>query len=223
MNGLSLLRKVYNKTIREYLPYKLGILNGVAVKHKFKILDLSSSSDKYELGLCKSIRNYVCSADTVVIVGGGLGVSSIVAANNVGKDGVIHTFEASNAQYSKINTTISLNKADDRVNLNHSYVSKVNKTSEKKYGSSEDAKFVPAKDLPKCDVLELDCEGAEINILENMTICPDVFIVETHGYMGSKKSDVKKILDKLEYNIIEEDVENENKGIYILTAKIKNT
>lgn len=222
MNVLSLLRGIYNSTIRKHLPYKLGILNGVAVKHKFKLLDLSNCSDEYEASLCESIKNCVCSGDTVVIVGGGLGVSSVVAANHVGTDGVVHTFEASDLQYNRINTTVSLNKVGDRVNLNHSYVSKVKEKSVKKYGSSGGATFVPATDLPKCDVLELDCEGVEKNILKNMTIRPESIVVETHGYIGSKKSDVKKILNELEYEIIQEKVENKNKGIYVLTARIRD-
>jgi hypothetical protein len=185
-------------------------------------LDLSNQFEEYEAGLCKSIRNYVSSGDTVVIVGGGLGVSSIVAANYVGTDGVVHTYEASDTQYNKINATVSHNKADDRINLNHSYVSEVNKASVKKYGSSGNATFVPAKDLPNCNVLELDCEGAEINILESMTIRPEIIVVETHGHLGSIKPDIKEILNELEYEIIEEEAENENEGIYILTAKINN-
>jgi hypothetical protein len=190
--------------------------------HRFKLLDLSNHFEEYEAGLCRSIRNYVSSGDTVVIVGGGLGVSSIVAANYVGADGVVHTYEASYAQYNKINATISLNKVSDRINLKHSYVSEVNKASVKKYGSSGNATFVPAKDLPNCNVLELDCEGAEINILENMTIRPEIIVVETHGYLGSTKPDIKEVLNGLEYEIVEEEAENKDDGIYILTAKISN-
>jgi hypothetical protein len=222
MDVLSPVRKVYNSTIRRYLPYKFGVLNGVAVEHKFRILDFSNNFGGYEEEICRSIRDNVNSGDSVVIVGGGLGVSSVVAANLVGKNGVIHTFEASDTQYNKIKRTIEINKASDRIELKHSFVSDVNEASVKKYGPSEDATFVAPEDLPHCDVLELDCEGAETNILENMVVRPNTIIVETHGHLGAQNSDVKRILRKIGYEIIQDEVENKSKGIHVLTAKVEN-
>jgi hypothetical protein len=43
-------------------------------------------------------------------------------------------------------------------------------------------------ELPECDILELDGEGAESLILRNMTIRPRVIAVETHGVYGAPTS-----------------------------------
>ena len=39
------------------------------------------------------------------------------------------------------------------------------------------------EELPSCDVLELDCEGSEIDILRRMVITPRVIIVEIHPWL----------------------------------------
>lgn len=48
--------------------------------------------------------------------------------------------------------------------------------------------------LPACDILELDCGGAEMVILRNMTIRPRVIAVEAHGLYGAPTVAVKELL-----------------------------
>jgi len=50
-------------------------------------------------------------------------------------------------------------------------------------GIADDAEFIDPADLPACDVLEMDCEGSELGILEGMQIRPRVLIVELHPTM----------------------------------------
>ena len=50
-------------------------------------------------------------------------------------------------------------------------------------GMADDAEVVHPADLPACDVLEMDCEGSELGILEGMQIRPRVLIVELHPTM----------------------------------------
>ena len=45
-------------------------------------------------------------------------------------------------------------------------------------------------------------EGAELPILENIKVRPRLIIVEAHPTLNSPKEEVKKLLDRLEYDII---------------------
>jgi hypothetical protein len=49
--------------------------------------------------------------------------------------------------------------------------------------------------LPQADVIEMDCEGAELEIIENLSIRPRVITVETH----SNHDDVLNALEKIGY------------------------
>ena len=62
---------------------------------------------------------------------------------------------------------------------------------------------VSPAELPECDILELDCEGAESLILRNMAIRPRVIAVETHGVYGAPTRVVKELLEKLDYAVEE--------------------
>jgi hypothetical protein len=87
--------------------------------------------------------------------------------------------------------------------------------------------IVPANKLPECDVLELDCEGAELDILRSMTISPRVILVETHGLYGSSSQEVDRQLTSLGYKtsnlgVAEPRVSKfcEDNDIYVLSGLI---
>ncbi len=69
------------------------------------------------------------------------------------------------------------------------------------YGDGEVAPVVAPKDLPECDILEMDCEGAERIILAGMTIRPRAIAVETHRVYGSPTEVVHEALEKLGYAV----------------------
>ena len=50
-------------------------------------------------------------------------------------------------------------------------------------------------------MLELDCEGAEISIIANMTIRPRVILVEAHGVLGAPTADVRDLLVAKNYEV----------------------
>jgi hypothetical protein len=85
-------------------------------------------------------------------------------------------------------------------------------------GSISDLPLTEPSELPACDILELDCEGAESYILKNMTIKPRTIITETHGCYGAPEEEVKSILSKLGYDITSREVLDQSRGIVILTA-----
>jgi len=88
---------------------------------------------------------------------------------------------------------------------------------------SDDAQIVSSPDLPDCDVLVLDCEGAEIEILLEMEIRPRVVFVETHGMYYAPEVAIRDKLDCEGYKIDESMVAEkqlrdicEDNGIYVL-------
>ena len=82
----------------------------------------------------------------------------------------------------------------------------------------EDVSVVAASLLPKADIVKIDTEGAEIEILENMVIKPDVYLIEYHSAYNRRKID--NILH--DYTLIAADIANANYGIvkYALSSKI---
>ena len=82
----------------------------------------------------------------------------------------------------------------------------------------EDVSVVAASLLPKADIVKIDTEGAEIEILENMVIKPDVYLIEYHSAYNRRKID--NILH--DYTLVAADIANANYGIvkYALSSKI---
>jgi hypothetical protein len=64
---------------------------------------------------------------------------------------------------------------------------------------SETGPVLPPSQLPQCDVLQLDCEGAEAEILRELTIQPRVVLVETHGLYGAPTDLIASLLKKRGY------------------------
>ena len=66
------------------------------------------------------------------------------------------------------------------------------------YGAPEDLspRVVTPADLPECDVLALDCEGAEIVILRNLKFRPRAIAVESHGIYGAPSKMVRELLEQ---------------------------
>lgn len=173
----------------------------------------------YENALVEGIQQYVEPGDTVVVVGGGWGVSTVIAARQSGSNGQVITFEGGAETVTKVKDTVQLNNLDDRVSIRHAIVAQAVSLR----GDSGDAQVVSPTDLPDCDVLVLDCEGAEIDILEEMEIRPRAVLVETHGMYDAPEAAVRDKLDCAGYKIDESMVAEERlrdiceeNGIYVL-------
>ena len=67
------------------------------------------------------------------------------------------------------------------------------------YGRRRGGVVAPA-DLPPCDVLELDCEGSEVEILGALAVRPRVVLVETHGLYGAPTDRVLALVRGLGYD-----------------------
>jgi FkbM family methyltransferase len=83
----------------------------------------------------------------------------------------------------------------------------------------EDVSVVSASLLPKADIVKIDTEGAEIEILENIIIKPDVYLIEYHSAYNRRRID--NIL--YDYTLVAADIANPDFGIvkYALSSKIE--
>jgi hypothetical protein len=125
----------------------------------------------------------------------------VVAAKAVGETGSVVCFEGNSWNVRKVQATAARNKMSNRLKVKHAVVGEPIAV----YGVSHQLStlVVSPAELPECDMLELDCEGAEIVILRNMAIRPQVIAVETHGVYGAPTNKVKELLEKMDYAVEE--------------------
>lgn len=216
----------YNNFIRSLLPATTADYNGVNVRNvrvgdrflPWHTVDIPN----YESALVAGIRERVTSGDKVVIVGGGWGVSTVAAARQAGMNGQVDTFEGSENAMKNVLSTVRLNNVTERVTVYHAIVARAHSLR----GERGSAAIVSPTDLPECDVLILDCEGAELEILEEMTINPHTILVETHGMLNASESVVEDRLTQNSYKVIDRVVAEDRlreyclkNEIFVLTAK----
>ncbi|WP_226022582.1 hypothetical protein [Halomicrobium salinisoli] len=208
------VRRAYNRVVRPHLPEKIAVFNGVAVR-RIPLLDLTDEFPAYEATLIDAVRSAVESGDDVVVVGGGWGVSSVVAARRAGPDGAVTAFEPARHRYRYVRETAALNGVDDRVAVRHALVGPGVKVD----GDGSGAARLPPGDLPDCDVLVLDCEGAEADVLRHVDVEPRTIVVETHACFGTPEDATRDALDEQGYDVVERAADEPDRGIFVLTAE----
>jgi len=192
---------------------KIGVYNGVAVR-KDVLLRPDDVHTNYEKALVGQIRNTVELGEQIVVIGGGNGVSTTVAARRAGESGHVISFEGSETRVEIARETTVLNKISDRVTVKHAVVSDAHRLFSKAGAASQ----IEPDALPECDVLVMDCEGSELNILRNMSVRPRAVVVETHASFDSPEQKVRKALREMDYSVVNRGVEDEETGAYVLTA-----
>lgn len=204
-------RTVYNRLLRPRLPRTetTTSYNGVTVRpYRFGdgIVPWSAPPNQgghrneaaYERALVAALREEVVPGDRVVVVGGGLGVTAVVAARRAGPTGQVVVYEGAVDYAAITRETVSLNDVDDRVEVRHAIVDH----AERLEGRSGGADTVAPGALPDCDVLQLDCEGAEEAILPSLDVTSRSIIVETHGNVD----EVRGALAVQGYEVVSESV-----------------
>lgn len=151
----------------------------------------------YEAALVKALHAHVMPGDRVVVVGGGWGVTTAIAARLAGDEGHVTCYEASKAWVERSRGCLALQPPAATVEIHHAVVGPLVQAS----GDEEGARNVAATDLPVCDVLEMDCEGAEIPILAALPFRPRALLVESHGFLGSPSKRVMLLLKTMGYTI----------------------
>lgn len=209
---MNIINKIYNQTIRPYLPNTVGLLNGVATPFP-KYLDRDIVHQDYEEGLIDGIQSLVAPGDRVVIIGGGRGVSAVRTAEVVGPTGSVTVFEAVEEQVDKIQQVAEMNKVADRIDVNQgTFGDQVHST----IFDLEPGTFTSVDSLPKCDCLIMDCEGCERYVLEELDTPPQKMLVETHGKFESPTEENRKMMEEMGYEITYEVTEFEEGDVCIL-------
>jgi hypothetical protein len=171
----------------------------------------------YEDALVAALSETVRSGDRVVIVGGGIGVTSVVAALRTGPSGGVQCFEGNKGRVLQVQETAARNKVTN-ISAHHAVVGK----SIGVYGGAGEAGAVmPPAQLPPCDVLEMDCEGAEVEILRGMIIQPRAILVETHGMYGAPTDLVTSLLEKRGYTVSDRGLAERRNADYCLKQDVR--
>jgi len=165
----------------------------------------------YEQNSISAIRKYVKQGHRVTIIGGGYGVTGIVAME---KGGLVTLIEPSKKRVENILKTWNEHNMDGKII--QGYVGAPLNI----WGEMEGAEKIEV--IPECDVLELDCEGGEKEVLFNLSINPEIIIVESHGHLGSPSFLVKELLNRKGYIIIDEQPEEVLKDMMVITARRKD-
>ncbi len=152
---------------------------------------------EYEAALIGGLAAHVRPGDRVVVVGGGAGVTAAIAAQRAGPTGHVICFEGGRQSAAAVRRTAQINGVADRLTVEHAIVAR----SVAVFGDAPDRAVVAPDALPDCDVLELDCEGAEIDIVPALVIRPRVLLVETHGFRGAPTQTVRNLLESLGYDV----------------------
>lgn len=179
---------------------------------------MASNNPGHEELIVSSIRKYVSEGETVVEIGGGSGVSAVVAANQVGKSGTVITYEASKNMVELIENTVRLNDAGDIVDIRHAIVSNFVRVMEMQETCSL-PQTVNINNIPNCDTLIIDCDGCEFDILEKLSDPPRTIIVEHHAILDCEGQEFlyrpSRLLDlchELGYKIINKSVKDMDEG-----------
>lgn len=194
------IQRSYDDTIRDFLPRRWIVNNGVPARTA-RLLDKTRHRPNCKQGTVEALRHYVSPSDRVVVVGGGDGVTAVVAARRAAH---VTVYEAAKNMTSVVAETAEINAMNHKITIHHSTVGPAKNVYGDDIGES-----VAISNLPACDVLELDCEGAEEMIIQNLTQTPRVIIIETHPQRGVSIDNLHTMLSDMEYETI--DVRFQNK------------
>ncbi|MEQ1768350.1 MAG: FkbM family methyltransferase [Devosia sp.] len=206
----EVLWRLHRASTRRLQPRLRSRYAGVAYEHDQRLGDATlrrwrgdptpeSTADRpdYEAGLVRGLKSAVRPGDRVTVIGGGYGITTVIAAQLAGPASRVTCFEASSEQVRLMRRTLTLNGVAGRVQVRREIVGDVFHV----YGGASRVTRIAPQDLPDCDVLEMDCEGSERRILSDMTIRPREIVVETHGFYHSHTPVVRAILEQRGYAV----------------------
>lgn len=189
--------KGYSKYVWEQLPEKSGtdaLANGVEVSRSdARFLGSVFGDPAYEYYSAWKLREHVTPGDDVVVVGGGFGVTATIAADQAGSAGTVWCYEAGRRTYDELKDTLERNGVSDIVDAQHAVVAE---PGAKLRSDSERVAAVSPSALPEMDVLEIDCEGAELEVVSGLDTRPNVLIVEGHAHYGVAMSELIELIEE---------------------------
>lgn len=204
---LGAARFVYLEAVRPLLPLAEPVrLNGIPLARRRKLGDVAlhdafgpfeQDQPTYEAPLVAGLRQHVRKGDKIVVIGGGVGITAVVAAIETGPTGAVICYEASADQFEEVKRTVAANGLADRIEVRHAVVGEAIGV----YGLSAYGDVLAPRDLPACDILEMDCEGAEVMIMRDLPFRPRVCLIETHGELGSTSAAMTARLEGMGYRV----------------------
>lgn len=199
----SVARTLYDATVRDHLPRKIGVYNGVAIRRP-RLFDKTDTISNVKTGFVKAVRDTVRYGDDVVDIGTGGGIGAVWAARQ-SATGTVHTYEGSKKKYEKFLETITINEVEDLVTP-HKAIVRPEKTDDATIGGgtyegSLTEMVVSIAELPEHDVCMMDCEGHESELVPEVTA--ERVIVETHGSKGAPTADISETLESKGYEIVD--------------------
>lgn len=207
-------RKLYNQYLRGLLPKseEYACKNGIKVSRR-RWLDTQVpwsvppvGNPDHEKVYVEMIREYVEEDQTVAVVGGGWGVSTVVAAQIVGPGGEVVCYEGSERMSERTERTVALNNVADWTTVEHAIVA--NDVRLGGSGNAGSASVVPADELPASDVLLIDCDGCEMSLMGDTQFDADTIIVEHHAVKDGAQSvtyqpdEMQRLIEAAGYNIV---------------------
>ena len=163
----------------------------------------------FEGGLASVHREHTRPVEDVAVVGGGFGITTVAAAEAGAR---VTVYEASADRLAALRETLRLNAIDaGQVTLRQAVVGTLAEAEAEGKGLAADAvRTVAPADILPCDVLELDCEGAERAVLRGLRdaaaddFLPRVVAVEVHPIkLGERPGEVLDLLDSMGYDPVE--------------------
>jgi len=194
----------YFKYANYYVPLKKKCFDFLFSKRIPSLKD----SPLYENAICNALREHVVSGDKIIIIGAGYGVTAALAANLTGDKGFVICYEGSSYCIDLSKKTQKLNGIAN-IEYRHAIVGENIAVHNEGQIST---KCLMVEELEDCDILELDCEGAENIILQNLKIHPRVIIVETHGVFNSSTDLIFKRLQDLGYVVKDYGIAEPDRG-----------
>lgn len=200
--------RVYTQTIRKLLPITddVGQSSNVRnVNQEKRAFDsrlpwhVPSIRPNFKSSIISAIDKYTQPGDDVIVIGGGDGITAVHEGNQVGDGGQVVVYEAVGNKVENIKINFEMNEVPCDYMVKHAIIGDIRDANNKTGISSK----IPPSNLPTCDVLELDCEGAESIILERLDSRPRTMIIEIHPNQGAPEDEIREKLFKLGYEIVD--------------------
>ena len=129
-----------------------------------------------ERGLYQIAYNLIEPGMRVNIIAGGSGITALFSLKKLNNNGNVTIYEGGRESVDNINRNLSFNGFENFKTIHGIVGEEINVYG----GSSVDAIHIKPSEIEDCDYLELDCEGSEKDILQNMVIKPKFITIEIH-------------------------------------------
>jgi len=211
---------IYNKEF-----YTLNLKNGLRIKLRTKSTDLQAFANVWILEEYKIDNFKISESDVIIDIGGHIGLF-VLFASSMSKKGKIISVEPYPKNFDLLKENMKNNNFQNIILINKA-VSKTDKNLELFIDSSDDAahsinkigeKIIQIKgitlkqimlenQITKCNMLKMDCEGAEFEIIESLSdielLKIDKICLEYHIKKNNESllENLKNRLEKINYKI----------------------